>query len=111
MKTPILAAFLAIALTLTPVPNAEAKTRNNSKGLPPVTSDPIKSSEIVTVNATSITITEGKSKKSYAITPTTTSTLNGESAPISSLKPGMKATVSVNSPGSAAAITALSAKK
>jgi hypothetical protein len=90
--------FLIALLAAGPAFGAKKKT------LPPVVQTPV----IASVTATSITISEGKTAKTLAITQFTEITVNGIKATAAQLKPGMNISLTLGTdPTKAARINAM----
>jgi hypothetical protein len=83
-----------------------ASGASKKKPVPP----PVQAPVISSVTATSVTVTEGKTAKTFAITQFTEITVNGQKATAAELKPGMAATVTLGTDPSKASRIAATGK-
>ena len=83
--------FLSLTLLLGTLTLSPAFAASKKKPVPPVIQGPV----IASVTATSITISEGKTAKTLAITQFTEITVNGIRATAAELKPGMNVNVTL----------------
>ena len=108
LRPTLLVCALAALIGLTCA--SPALAGKSSGGFKPIksTPPPVHTTTIATVTATSITINEDKTPRTFAISQFTEVTVNGARATVADLKPGMNVSITLKDPTSLSRITAVS---
>ena len=102
----VISVFVAVfALAFTGAAIAGGKSSGGFKSIKS-TPPPVHETKIASLTATSITINEDKTPRTFTISQFTEVTVNGQRATLADLKPGMNVSITLKDPTSLARITA-----